>query len=728
MKPGVRRETGAGLSIQIVQHIARKLSRNRIETLRRWSVMSRTAFISRFSLSILQIVVRTKILMQPPCRSSAAMFLTNLVPAAGVILGTAMFSVRRVVVLSRRSNTPRRIGATSGNAMHPAIVCPLFAILALMTCLLAAATEPAKPAADAAPRASSVVLDLAPPDARLALEAFNDVQSLIRAWKPGDTSPVVAGSAFDRASRACGAAQVTLRFGGRVVGRAWHVGGTPDALLAAARDAMHAAERFLHESDVKESVFASRLLIGLELAGALVPYAPASYDDADLEVPPGIDGVGARVNDTTRLMFPSSMLTHNPVAGLPQSPGDALVAAAAAALDDPVAGLRADPNNHPAKLATDRAVQFYRFSVTHVSQQSPDAPATFLYRHGRVVAEREVTLDAMKQWADGVADFLAARVVINAAQPPKTDDIAIESIFNPLGGTATRSADPAVMSLAALALAERKPEQAGTLLRAVAQGTVKIRLRPAAAGAYLIAIERLPAASPALAEGVGRALAQAVEACEQSLAQENLSLAERSLALAGLARRARSDAALRARLDGKLAALLSTTKVDQLASAMPWIVMAAGDLAPQSSPDAPLAVAPLLGEWRELAYKFVLTADDAGPDGEDLIGGMVFTKARVPLPSAQTVRVAAGLAAMLAEPRLTPAADRGKEIVRLVPVLRFTRQLMGDDIHATLFADPLRAKWGVRNALWDQRMNTDAAALALITLDEAITGLEAKPR
>ena len=53
---------------------------------------------------------------------------------------------------------------------------------------------------------------------------------------------------------------------------------------------------------------------------------------------------------------------------------------------------------------------------------------------------------------------------------------------------------------------------------------------------------------------------------------------------------------------------------------------------------------------------------------------------------------------------------------------------MGDDIHATLFADPLRAKWGVRNALWDQRMNTDAAALALITLDEAIAGLEAKLR
>ncbi len=660
------------------------------------------------------------------------MFLTNLVPAAGVILGTTLFSVRRVVVLSRRSNTPRRVGATSGNAMPPAIACLVFAILSLMTCSLAAAAEPANPAADGEPRDRTPVLDLAPPDARLALEAFNDVQSLIRAWKPGDTSPVVAGSAFDRASRACGAAQVTLRFGGRVVGRAWRVGGTPDALLAAARDAIHAAERFLHESDVKESVFASRLLIGLELAGALVPYAPASYDDADLEVPPGIDGVGARVNDTTRLMFPSSMLTHNPVAGLPQSPGDALVAAAAAALDDPVAGLRADPNNHPAKLAKDRAVQFYRFSVTHVSQQSPDAPATFLYRHGRVVAEREVTLDAMKQWGDGVADFLAARVVTNAAQPPKTDDIAIESIFNPLGGTATRSADPAVMSLAALALAERKPEQAGTLLRAVARGTVKTRLRPAAAGAYLIAIERLPAAanaeSPASAEGVEQALAQAVEACEQSLAQENLSLAERSLALAGLARRARSDATLRPRLDGKLAALLSTTKVDQLASAMPWIVMAARDLAPQSSPDAPLAVAPLLGEWRELAYKFVLTADDAGPDGEDLVGGMVFTKARVPLPSAQTVRVAPGLAAMLADPRLTPAADRGKEIVRLVPVLRFTRQLMGDDIHATLFADPLRAKWGVRNALWDQRMNTDAAALALITLDEAITGLEAKPR
>ncbi len=684
--------------------------------------MSRTVFISRFSLSILEIVVRTKILMQPPCRSRVSQFLLSRTRAAAVILGTALFSVLRVVVLSPRSNTPRRAGATSGNTTPTAHACALFAILALMTSSLAPATEPAKPAADAAPGASSAVLDLAPPDARLALEAFNEVQSLVRAWKPADTSPVVAGSAFDRASRACGAAQITLRFGGRVVGRAWRVGGTPAALLAAARDAMHAAEPFLHESDVKESVFASRLVVSLELAGALVPYAPASYDDADLEIPPGIDGVGARVDDTTRLIFPSSMLTHNTAAGLPQSPGDALVAAAAGALDDPIAGLRADPNNVPQKLAKDRNVQFYRFSVTHVSQQSPDAPATFLYRHGRVVAEREVTLDAMKQWGDGVADYLAARVVSN---PSKPDQVALESIFNPLGASATRSSDPAVMSLAALALAERKPESARMLLHAVAIGSEKGRLRPAAAGAYLIAFERLLTQSPSPAAGLDRAIAQATEVCEQSLTQENLSLAERSLALAGLARRARSDAGLRPRLDGKLGALLATTQVDQLASAMPWIVMAARDLAPT---DAPLAVAPLLGEWRDLAYKFVLTADDAGPDGEDLVGGMVFTKARVPLPSAQTVRVAAGLAAMLADPRLTPAADRGKEIVRLVPVLRFTRQLMGDDIHATLFADPLRAKWGVRNALWDQRMNSDAAALALITLDEAIAGLEAKPR
>ncbi|MBY0112985.1 MAG: hypothetical protein K2Y21_09200 [Phycisphaerales bacterium] len=668
--------------------------------------------------------------MQPPCRSRALETAPRHGPVIGLILGTTEFSARRTVALSPLSNTPRRAGATSGNSVRTTLARRLFAFLAIMISSIPVAAQPASPNvldAPAVPKVAAAVPDLAPPDARLALEAFNAVQSLIRDWKPGDTSPVVAGSAFDRASRACGAAQVTLRFGGRVVGRAWRVGGTPGALLATARDAMHAAEPFLHESGVKESVFASRLLVSLELAGALVPYAPASYDDADLEIPPGIDGVGARVDDTTKLIFPSSMLTHNTAAGLPQSPGDALAAAAAAALDDPVAGLRADPNNVPQKLAKDRKVQFYRFSVTHVSQPSPEAPATFLYRHGRVVAEREVTLDAMKQWGDGLADFVAARVVTNST---KEGEVAIESIFNPLGGTATRSTDPAVMSLAALALAERKPDQARTLLHAVATAAEKSRLRPAAAGAYLIAIARLSAAvnavTPVSSDGIDRATTQAVESCEQALAQENLSLAERSLALAGLARRARTDAALRPRLDGKLAALLSATKVDQLASAMPWIIMAARDLTPPSPPDAPLAVAPLLGEWRDLAYKFVLTADDAGPDGEDLVGGMVFTKSRVPLPSAQTVRVAAGLAAMLADPRLTPAADRGKEIVRLVSVLRFTRQLMGDDIHATLFADPLRAKWGVRNALWDQRMNTDAAALALITLDEAIAGLEAK--
>lgn len=653
--------------------------------------------------------------MQPPCRSRAATFPAEPLAATGVILGTAWFSVRSEVGLSPRSNTPCSAWATSEKpAARGFALWWRGLVVALMMMLLhpAAAAEPAKPA---------VVIDLAPPDAKLALEAFNDVRGEIRRQLSGLSRIVPEDdAAMYLVGPKSGAVQVTIRFGGRVVGRVWRLGGDDAALPKAAEAAASAASRFMRDNDLDAGVFVPRLLISVELAGALVPYAPASYDDADLEIPPGIDGVGARVDDTTRLIFPSSMLTQSVATGMPQSPGDALVAAAAGALDDPVAGLRIDPNNHPHKLAKDRKVQFYRFSVTHVSQESPEAPATFLHRHGRVVAEREVTLDAMKQWGDGVADYLAARVVSN---PSGSDQVAIESIFNPLSATATRSTDPAVMSLAALALSERKPESAGTLLRAVAHGSKKARLRPAAAGAYLIALERFLARSPGKADGVDGAIVQATEVCEQSLGHENLSLAERSLALAGLARRARTDAELRPRLDGKLGGLLATTQVDQLASAMPWIVMAARDLAPT---EAPLAAAPLLGEWRDLAYKFVLTAEDAGPDGEDLVGGMVFTKARVPLPSAQTVRVAAGLAAMLAEPRLTPAADRGKEIVRLVPVLRFTRQLMGDDIHATMFADPLQAKWGVRNAMWDQRMNTDAAALALLAIDEAVAGLDAK--
>lgn len=651
--------------------------------------------------------------MQPPCRSRAVKSLKKFVLAAADILGTVLFSGRRVDAVSRQSNALRRGRATSENRATLGAVGGAVMLLGVVLPLQVWATvEPKEPV--------GAVVELTPPDAKLALEAFNEVQELVRAWKPGDAGEVVAGSALDRAARASGATQVTLRFGGRVVGRAWRLGGNADALLTAARDAMRAAEPFLHESGVKEGVFASRLLIGVELAGAIVPYAPASYDDADLEIPPGIDGVGARVNETTRLVFPSTMLTHNTASSVPQSPGDALATAAAGALDDPVAGLRADPSNHPAKLIKDRGVQFYRFSVVHVSQQSPETPALFLYRHGRVVAEREVSLEAMKQWGEGVSDYLAARVVSG-----KAGEIAVEGVFHPLRAEAAASADPATMSLVAMALAERKPEQARVLLRALANQPEKFRVRPAAAGAYLIGVERARSLSSVQAGDVDRAVPQAVEACEQSLLQEHVSLAERSLALAGLARRARADAALRPRLDGKLTVLLSSTKVDQLASAMPWIVMAARDLAPDN---APLAVAPLLSEWRDLAYKFVLTAEDAGPDGEDLVGGMVFTKSRVPLPSAQTIRVAAGLAAMLAEPRLTPPGERGREIVRLVPVLRFTRQLMGDDIHATMFADPLRAKWGVRNALWDQRMNTDAAALALITLDETIAGLEAKSR
>ena len=79
---------------------------------------------------------------------------------------------------------------------------------------------------------------------------------------------------------------------------------------------------------------------------------------------------------------------------------------------------------------------------------------------------------------------------------------------------------------------------------------------------------------------------------------------------------------------------------------------------------------------------------------------------------------------MLNDDRLTPPADRAKEIARLVPSLRFVRQLMGDEYNGTMFVDPLRAEWGVRNSMWDQRMSGEASALALITLCEAVEGAQ----
>ena len=156
---------------------------------------------------------------------------------------------------------------------------------------------------------------------------------------------------------------------------------------------------------------------------------------------------------------------------------------------------------------------------------------------------------------------------------------------------------------------------------------------------------------------------------------------------------------------------------------MPWVFLA--DRAASGGEIDPLHAAKYK-EFRELAFQLVLHAQDAGEEGRDLVGGLVLAGGgRASLPSAQSARIVAGLAAMLNDPSVTPPQERTRELVRLLPCVRFLRQLAAGPQTSPLLKEGARTTWGIRSAVWDPRMPGEASALTLMAVSETLRALDA---
>ncbi|MBX3381611.1 MAG: hypothetical protein KF805_16060 [Phycisphaeraceae bacterium] len=676
-----------------------------------YSFLDVRAALSRLVVNLMQQVCRNRLLATAP----------RLAPNEAVFFGTKGFSVPERVVPWHLCNANCPPCATARGRVFGS----LLGFLAMLASAAAQDTIPKHPDGEERHVAAITQDLLRTPEPKLMMEAFGVLRDWIDTWS------VAASPDATKLGNSTGVICLTLRYGGRIIGRSVQVGG-PDALERAARDAMRDAGRFFGEKGKPEN--ASRITISLEASGALIPYQPSSYDDTDLEIPAGIDGVGARVGEgehqKLRVAFPSMMLTFGygadrSVGSGGQSPGDALASCAANVLEDPTVGIRGDVASDPEKLMRDRKVTFYRFEVSHLAQISPVEAPQFLYRNGKVVQERDVHVAAMKTWADGLTAHLLSRIAIHE------NGALVSGLYSPVSGACIPRAEIAEESLIALALARAADSgvltaDAAARARDAARAVVRdlsarddekrrIERSPIASAAFMLTLQLLaldaPEAQPAL-------LAARKEV------REILEGPVRSPSVSSLAAWAASGAEPRAEmteLSGRaVAAVFRAAPVEKLATAMPWIIMAAR----ATEPSGEIASTVVLDQWRDLVFKFVMRPQDAGADGEDLVGGIVFTGSRAPLPSAQSLRVIAGLAAMLNDDRLTPPDKRPQEIARLVPCLRFVRQLMGDEYNGTMFVDPLRSEWGVRNSMWDQRMSGEAGALALITLCEAVEGAQ----
>ncbi len=423
----------------------------------------------------------------------------------------------------------------------------------------------------------------------------------------------------------------------------------------------------------------------VELAQELVPVTGATFAEAALAFSPGLDGAAARHGNETECVFPERLLSSGTSASR-------ALAAACAAL-----GLGGQPLEEARELS---GVRVFRFRALSVGQIEAGGPPVFLHRGGRVRALTSVVGSRLESFGSGLAGVLSDRVWAHdgATRLLGTYD-AIDDEHDPLIASAHEHA------MAALALGrwgrvtgdERALSVGATLLGSLNEQDLDVRTGALA----LLALDALGHENDALRDRCVRALAAA---------GEEASLSDRGLAAAALARTDPATALSLAQ------GVLAEGGRGGAVGAAPWIVWAVRDLAG----DGDVPGAPALREGRELIWQHQITRADAGADEADLVGGIVFSASDQPLPTAQSARAAAMAAAMLGAPGLTPASERPGELARLLPTLRFLRQLSVEEGEARLYPNPERATGGVRLALWDHRQPVEATALTLIAVADTL--------
>ncbi len=526
------------------------------------------------------------------------------------------------------------------------------------------------------------------------MEAYKAVEAWVRATQVPASPAPIAG--LEKLS----ACAVTLRLDHHVIGRAFDFGGGPDSLVRVARAAIAQAVPHLpvgHDALAEEQLreAAAKITISLELAGTIIPTKFATFAEANAVLQPGLDGVCARFGDKIAGCFPSEMLTLN------KTPGEALATAISDASGDPLLAIPGSIKGEPGAIADERKATYYRFRAMHLAQTDEERPPSFLFRGGRVIGENEVTMASLRSFADDLADNLKARASAGAGG-------RMAGTYLPAKGTMTKPlADTLEQVLAAMALVEYadlvrvqnlpvdKPEdaldkEALTVAADLLDGTRADAMKdPVAAGAWLIVADALERLEPGLLKMDAATQAQMEAGVASAYDAQTGWLKEIpvaghaliSLALVTESQAPGVDLPEQARrrtlAEAAVRSIYRDTDPKMLVSHMPWLGRAEIALAGDAKA---IPADPALRDQREMVWKHQLTFMDAGDDGPDLVGGIVFVSSRNPLPTWQTVRPIIFLAQMARDKRLTdPGNEKLAEISHLLGSMRFLRQLMLDD-------------------------------------------------
>ena len=694
----------------------------------------------------------------PPRRPLGA-FASGAPCVAMVALSVALLLVPLAPSTSAQSGTgPSRVDPPAANAPTP----PAAPAAPTGTSGAGAATGASDPA-----RASEI--------RGLALRDVVSAWTIARRWLDGYSLPREhEGSAAVVIPHAFGLS-VVIRANGEIMGRGESapVDGLSlrRAMAQAMGEAWGSGVRSLAES-LGEATVGPRLTLELEVAAEPEPVLGRSFSEAAERIRPGLDGLAVRRGDRWAVAYAGRQLASNSA----RNPA-ATFAALAGQLNLPAGELE--------ELRRTDDVVLYRLEAIRLVQLAEDQPPILLVRNDEYVPDSAVGRDSVARLAGAVGHRLVRTVP--RERPDRASEVVPATASNPGGAGAALATtrrlfrgdyrpasddyrplvapafDQALAALALLRLADSDvpatiPEAPGLAAECRSSALNALEVLALNSAAVLRFGDREPLAEPRTAAAtilavlaledeertpwLNELLQVAVESLREARAATAAKAAApeprgttahaRAVEAAALAAVHRADATLVPRPEAVAAAdaAWAAAAADKAVVLLPWIVWAEQDLAAvgEDRPKEPLlALRDLLLASQELAD--VGTSEQGDLVVSDLRVGFRLVAAGASdgiasAPTAQSLRPAAGLAAMLADPHLTPDVVVAPLSVRQRIAARYMLQLAVRPPLERLYRRSDAVSGGVRNSTWDGDLPVAAQAMAILAALETLKALE----
>jgi hypothetical protein len=569
-----------------------------------------------------------------------------------------------------------------------------------------------------------------------ALRAFE----VVRGWLDAGSTPDEPEAGLPPAW----ISTVVIRSQGRVIARQTEIARTdaeaPGTLQRAASLAIRrAVARLEGEPDALRATRVREGLAGASLSIELAP-TPAVPVAGDLDpslldawIRPGVEGMLVRRGERATAVSPGEMLVSG------RGAASTLVGLIAELGEEPALALR------PLDELLDKGYSLALYRVVHAAQVTPGGPGLLLHRGGAVAPPITGTAE-LRSLADSIARQITRRAWPGverhglrgdldpvtgrfdpAVAPPFAQAFAGEALLRYARApgveaeSAGRARGAGEAILSALAVVERgEPAPWGDAVSASACLSALARLEG-------LTIERLPEL-----RGLRDRCLPTVKAAfdprsgfDPMVPQGARGVVARGLIAVASFEPWEREAHL-ARAESAIRAVFREIEAGRLLSVMPDLGWAEIELA-RALGREPGSV-PALRGVRESVLDLQLRSGDLVEADRDLLGGIVLDAEGSPLPSWQGLRAVGLLASMLGDESMTGGTARTGEapgqIVRLLEMLRFLKQLTAEERVGHMYSDAGQAMGGVRASLWDQRMPLTASALGLVTIAETLESLE----